>query len=41
MQEKKGKHQMMSTWRKLMTMMPRLVRRTSRNQMRRKYEINA
>ena len=40
MQEKKGKHQMMSTW-KLMTMKPRLGRRRSRNQMRRKCEINA
>ena len=40
MQEKKGKHQMMSTWRKLMTMMPRLGRR-SRNQIRRKCETNA
>ena len=41
MQERKGKHQMMLSWGKLMTMMPRLVRRRSRNQMRRKCEINA
>ena len=41
MQERKGKHQMMLSWGKMMTMMPRLVRRRSRNQMRRKCEINA